>query len=176
MRSDNVTSFTFNFVQWEAWCSFSLIKLDQSFALELKTTHKYLFSVPIKDRSQCHAYTSLPSNIHEVTMQVKRILGKDELHITNTCAYVVSTLFGTTCCLFSKYNKNPTTRLRSLYNNFSLQCNEAYHWDLYFLVPKEETFLNSLQPQPQYMTIIFVYLYTVDTIGFLNFNRSQEHL
>ena len=39
-------------------------------------------------------------------MQVKRILGKDELHITNTCAYAVSPLFGMTSCLFSKYNKN----------------------------------------------------------------------
>ena len=85
--------------------------------LKLKTIHKYF-------KRQLHCI-QISTNICEVTMQVKRAIGKATLHklpIFNEymCLCLVNPLFCMICCLFSNCSKSSNKRLRSLYVTFSL--------------------------------------------------------
>ena len=69
------------------------------------------------------------TNTCEVTMQVKRAIGKAILHklsIYNEymCLCWVSILFCVICCLFSNCSRSSTTRLRSLF--ITLRCERSH--------------------------------------------------
>ena len=83
---------------------------------------------PNKRKISLLRYIQIFTNTYEVTMQVKRGIGKVILHkppIHNNNEYMwlcwVSTLFGM-ICLFSKCNKSSATRFRSIYITFYLYC------------------------------------------------------
>ena len=78
--------------------------------------YPYFFPAPIKGRAQFYTSShSNSTNTCEVTMQVKRAIGKSTVHklpIYNEymCLCWVSTLFCMICCVFSNCSKSYTTR------------------------------------------------------------------
>ena len=101
--------------------------IDRSMTLNLKTIHK-CFVCPYKkaELSSMFHYIQIFTNTCEVTVQIKRAIGKAILHklpiyyeYNVMCFRWAPTIFGM-ICLFSNRNKSSTTRLRSFYITFYL--------------------------------------------------------
>lgn len=69
-------------------------------------------------------HNSMLCFFHECTMQEQRYTGKSlstSYRYINDYMYIIFTLFGLICCLFSKCSKNSTTNSRPLYITYYLR-------------------------------------------------------